>query len=156
VSVLDIKARKTAEDYSRLGQHAAHCDFERRSLGVYRRPDRAADGRDRYGDRHTVKTWVKLDGLGYGGAPTQRRALAADGDSRSRMQVDVIDLKTMTLARKVEVGKSPQEVLVRPDGKAAYVSCTASHNVAEIDLATWNVSRMIATGKGTDGLGWAK
>jgi len=70
--------------------------------------------------------------------------------------VDVIDLKTMTLARKVAVGKNPQEVLVRPDGKAAYVSCIGSNQVAEIDLATWKVTRMIATGNGTDGLGWAK
>ncbi len=62
----------------------------------------------------------------------------------------------MTLARAVAVGKSPQEVLVRPDGKAAYVSCTGSNQVAEIDLATWKVTRTIATGKGTDGLGWAK
>jgi len=27
--------------------------------------------------------------------------------------------------------------------------------VAEIDLSTWRVSRMIATGKLTDGLAWA-
>jgi YVTN family beta-propeller protein len=54
------------------------------------------------------------------------------------------------------VGKDPQEVLVRPDGKAAYVSCIGSNQVAEIDVATWKVSRTIATGNGTDGLGWAK
>ncbi len=54
------------------------------------------------------------------------------------------------------MGKSPQEVLVRPDGKVAYVSCIGSNQVAEIDAATWKVTRMISTGKGTDGLGWAK
>ncbi len=54
------------------------------------------------------------------------------------------------------MGKDPQEVLVRPDGKAAYVSCIGSNQVAEIDAATWKVTRMISTGKGTDGLGWAK
>jgi DNA-binding beta-propeller fold protein YncE len=56
----------------------------------------------------------------------------------------------------VDVGKSPQEVLVRPDGKAAYVSCAGGSQVAEIDLGTWTVTRNIATGKGTDGLGWAR
>jgi YVTN family beta-propeller protein len=70
--------------------------------------------------------------------------------------VDVIDLKSMTVVETIAVGKSPQEVLVRPDGKAAYVSCIGSNQVAEIDATTWKVSRMIATGNGTDGLGWAK
>ena len=32
--------------------------------------------------------------------------------------------------------------LVRPDGKVAYVSCTGSNQVAEIDLATWKVTRL--------------
>ncbi len=67
----------------------------------------------------------------------------------------VIDLKTMQVARSVAVGKSPQEVLVRPNGKVAYVSCIGSDQVAEIDLASWKVTRFIATGKGTDGLAWA-
>ena len=71
-------------------------------------------------------------------------------------KVDVIDLKTMTLARAIAVGANPQEVLVRPDGNVAYVSCMGANQVAEIDLATWTVKRTIATGNGTDGLGWAK
>jgi YVTN family beta-propeller protein len=102
-----------------------------------------------------VKTWIKLDGTGYGSAPTVdgRYLLIAIPDANA---VDVIDLKTMTLVQKVAVGKEPQEVLVRPDGKAAYVSCIGSNQVAEIDLATWKVTRTIATGNGTDGLGWAK
>jgi YVTN family beta-propeller protein len=104
---------------------------------------------------NSVTNWVKLDGLGYGSAPTPdgRFLLIAIPDANA---VDVIDLKTMTLAAKVAVGKSPQEVLVRPDGKAAYVSCIESNEVDEIDAATWKVTRTIATGKGTDGLAWAK
>jgi len=30
-----------------------------------------------------------------------------------------------------------------------------SNQVAEIDLGSWKVMRMIATGKATDGLAWA-
>jgi YVTN family beta-propeller protein len=101
-----------------------------------------------------VKTWVKLDGLGYGSAPTRdgRWLLMALPDEN---KVDVIDLKTMTVARTVAVGANPQEVLVRPDGKVAYVSCMSGNKVAEIDLATWAVKRNIATGNATDGLSWA-
>ena len=69
--------------------------------------------------------------------------------------VTVIDLSGMKLARTVDVPKSPQEVLVRPDGKVAYVSCTASRQVAEIDVRDWQVKRLIEAGPGADGLAWA-
>jgi DNA-binding beta-propeller fold protein YncE len=61
----------------------------------------------------------------------------------------------MKVARKVPVGTDPQEVMTSPDGKRAFVSCIGSNQVAEIDLATWKVARLIATGKGSDGLSWA-
>jgi len=103
---------------------------------------------------NTVKTWVKLDGLGYGGAATKdgRWLLMPLPDEN---KVDVIDLKTMAVAHTVDVGKNPQEVLVRPDGKAAYVSCMGSAQVAAINLATWKMDKLVSAGKGADGLGWA-
>ena len=92
-----------------------------------------------------------------------RFVLTSDTTKPQRVVVDTannqvkarIDLKTMTFARGVDVPESPQEVLVRPDGKVAYVSCMGSDQVAEVDLATWKVSRLIKTGKLTDGLAWA-
>jgi YVTN family beta-propeller protein len=101
----------------------------------------------------TVAKWVSLEGIGYGSAPTPdgRWLLMTLPDQN---KVAVIDLKTMQVARTVAVGTYPQAVVVRPDGKAAYVSCMHSNQVAEIDLGTW-ATRMIATGKSTDGLAWA-
>jgi DNA-binding beta-propeller fold protein YncE len=61
----------------------------------------------------------------------------------------------MQVARRVDVANLPQEVLIRPDGKVAYVSCAASGKVAAIDLAQWSV-KLIDVGKFADGLGWAK
>jgi DNA-binding beta-propeller fold protein YncE len=61
----------------------------------------------------------------------------------------------MTLARTIDVPAAPQEVLVRPDGLIAYVSCDASKKVAAIDLKEWKVERLIDAGAGTDGLAWA-
>jgi len=103
----------------------------------------------------TVKTWVPIDGLGYGSTvtPNGRFMLVAVPEAN---KVDAIDLSTMKKVESVSVGASPQEVLVQPDGKTAYVSCTGSSQVDAIDLATWKVTRQIATGKGTDGLGWAR
>ena len=48
VSVLDMKARKTLAVIPVSGNDAADLDFKRRPLGIYRRPDQAADGGDRY------------------------------------------------------------------------------------------------------------
>jgi DNA-binding beta-propeller fold protein YncE len=62
----------------------------------------------------------------------------------------------MQVARNIEVSTSPQEILIRPDGKVAYVSCAASGKVAAIDLEQWNVQKLIDAGKFADGLAWAK
>ena len=73
-------------------------------------------------------------------------------------KIAVIDLKAGTVAKNIDLaaGTHPQEALVRPDGKVAYVSCDHSGQVAEIDTANWTVKRMIDTGKVSDGLAWAR
>jgi DNA-binding beta-propeller fold protein YncE len=53
------------------------------------------------------------------------------------------------------VPAAPQEVLIRPDGKTAYVSCDASHKVAAISTSDWKVEKLIDAGAGADGLAWA-
>jgi DNA-binding beta-propeller fold protein YncE len=153
VSVLDIAARKTLAIIPISG------NTQRISIS---NDDRWVFTSDQIKPRlavidtanNQVKSWVPLDGFGYGSAPTPdgRWLLIAIPDKN---KVDVIDLKTMQPAPSVAVCASPQETLVRPDGKMGYVSCAGSSQVAEIDLATWKVTRLIATGKSTDGLAWA-
>lgn len=154
VSVLDMKARKT------LAVIHVSPNTQRISISMDDRWVFTADqtsARMAVIDTHTnkVSRWIPIDSIGYGAAPTLdgRWLVVAIPDKNS---VDVIDLQTMKVARSVKVGAYPQEVLMRPDGKAAYVSCMHSDQVAEIDLATWKTTRLIATGKSTDGLGWAK
>jgi DNA-binding beta-propeller fold protein YncE len=62
----------------------------------------------------------------------------------------------MKVVRTIDVPASPQEVLIRPDGKVAYVSCNTSGKVAAIDLSQWKVQKLITAGKFADGLAWAK
>jgi len=100
-----------------------------------------------------VKTWVQLPASGYGSAAT------LDGHwllvaIPSNNQVAVVDLKSMQVSRNINVADKPQEILIRPDGKMAYVSCAGE--VAAIDLDQWKVQILIATGKYADGLAWAK
>lgn len=156
VSVLDIKARKLVKIIPVSGE-VQRISISNDDRWVFtadqKKPQMAAI------DTATLKVakWIPIDGLGYGAAPSKdgRWLLVAVPDSND---VAVIDLRTMKLARTVPLGAgtSPQEVLVRPDGKEAFVSCIGTSRVAEIDLNTWKVTRMIATGKGTDGLSWAR
>jgi len=61
----------------------------------------------------------------------------------------------MKVARLIDVPAAPQEVVVRPDGKVAYVSCDASHKIAAIRTSDWNVEKLIDAGAGADGMAWA-
>jgi hypothetical protein len=101
-----------------------------------------------------VKTWIALPGLGYGTATT------ADGRWLLVVlplvhQLAVVDLSALKVARTIDLPTRPQEVLVSPDQKMAYVSCDQSGKVAAISLSDWKVTNLIAAGKGADGLAWA-
>jgi DNA-binding beta-propeller fold protein YncE len=69
-------------------------------------------------------------------------------------KVAIVDLQTLRVAHTIDVPKAPQEALVRPDGKMAYVSCDSSAKVAAIRTSDWKVDALIDAGKGADGLAW--
>jgi DNA-binding beta-propeller fold protein YncE len=154
-SVLDLKARKLIKVIPISGetQRIAISPDDRTVFTADQKQPRMA-----VIDTRSLKVvkWVPLDGTGYGSAVTN------DGHwllmpIPAKNVIDVVDLKTMQVAHRVELGAGadPQEVLVAPDGHA-YVSCVRSRNVAQIDLSNWTVSRRIATGRGTDGLSWSR
>jgi VCBS repeat-containing protein len=154
VSVLDMKARKTLVVIHVSGEVqriALSPDGQWVFTADQTQPRLAAISTA----TNSVKTWVPLSGTGYGSAvtPDGRFLLIAVPDAN---KVDVVDLSTMTRVRSIPVAASPQEVLIQPDGKSAYVSCIGSNEVDVIDLGAWSVTRHISTGKGTDGLGWAR
>jgi len=68
----------------------------------------------------------------------------------------VVDLSTMQVARNISLPPAPQEVIVRPDGQAAYVSCDKSRQVAVVSTTDWKVEKLIDAGKSVDGLAWAQ
>ena len=79
----------------------------------------------------------------------KRSVVAVFGSRRSRCH-DHTDRR-----QRQEEPAAPQEIVVRPDGKTAYVSCDASKKVAAIDTATWKVEKLIDAGAAADGLAWA-
>ena len=101
-----------------------------------------------------IQRWVQLPSVGYGSASTK------DGTHLlitlpSAGALAVLDLKTMQVGKTIVIGERPQEVLVRPDGLIAYVSCFGGHQVAVVDLATLTVTAMIDVGQKADGMAWA-
>jgi YVTN family beta-propeller protein len=101
-----------------------------------------------------VVKWIPLAGLAYGtGATRNGKYLLITLPSLG--QVAVLDINAMKIVRSVDVPKSPQEVLVRPDDQVAYISCAESKKVAAINLKTWKVDHLIETGPGADGMAWA-
>jgi DNA-binding beta-propeller fold protein YncE len=153
VSVLDLVERKTVTvipvsahlqriSLSPDGHWAFTSDTEKPQLAVI---DTATN---------KVLSWITLPGTGYGTVPTPdgKWLLVA---IPSTNEVAAVDLATMRVVRTIRVPSSPQEVLVRPDGMVAYVSCSVSHQIAAIQINDWSV-KLIETGRGADGLAWAK
>ena len=64
----------------------------------------------------------------------------------------MVDLKTLQVAKTLDVGDGPAEVAVSPDGKLAYVACNFSDQIAVVDLAGWRVEKLITAGKFADGM----
>ena len=101
-----------------------------------------------------VAKWIALPGVGYGTAVTpdgRWLVVAMSGIS----QIGIVDLQSLKVAHVLDAPKTPQEVLIQPDGSFAYVSCSASGQVAVLDLKKFTVEKLIAAGKGADGLSWA-
>ncbi len=151
VSILDIKARKV------LAVLPISTSTQRISVST---DDRLLFTADQTAPRlvvvdtatRSVKQTVVLPAIGYGTAPTKdgRWLLVA---MRPLNQVAVIDLQTMQVVRTMDVPKTPTEILVRPDGRFAYVSCGDS--VSVIDLSRWTLASTFKAGQGADGLAWA-
>ena len=67
----------------------------------------------------------------------------------------LVDLKTQQVVRTIDVPAGPQEIVMRPDGKVAYVSCIRVDKVVVVDIANWTVKGTVTAGDGADGLAWA-
>ncbi len=152
VSVLDMKARRTLAvipisaqtqriSISNDGRMVFTADQTKPQLAVI---DTATNA---------IKTWIPLPAVAYGTASTtDGKWLLAT--MRPTHQVAVIDLATLKVARILDVGGTPTEILIAPDGRTAYVS--GGQQVSAIDLSNWTVKAPMVVGHGSDGLAWAR
>ena len=154
VSVLDMKTRKTVAVIPVVGgaqRIALSPDGSMAFTADQKQPRLAVIDTK----TNAVKQWVALPAVAYGTGAT------LDGNwlvVTMRTGVAVLNLKTMEVAKVLDVPGNPQEVLVAPDGKTAYVSCAIegkNGKLAVIDLEIWKVEELVEVGKFADGLAWA-
>lgn len=100
-----------------------------------------------------VKTWVPLPGVGFGMTPTHDggRLLITQPASDS---VLILNLLSMKVEQVIHVPADPQEIVVRPGDRIAYVSCDKSKQVVAINLSSGTIEKVIEVGAGADGLAW--
>ena len=101
-----------------------------------------------------IRTWVPLPAPGYGTSATRDGNWLVVAVPQAN-KVAVVNLHTMKVEHVIDVPSAPQETLLEPGDKIAYVSCDSSAKVAAIDTSTWEVKKLITVGKGADGLAWA-
>ncbi|SRR5712692_1768418 len=68
----------------------------------------------------------------------------------------VVDAASRKEIKRLKLGKSPEGILIQPDGARAYVAVNGDNYVAIVDLKTLAESGRISTGNGPDGMAWAE
>lgn len=110
-----------------------------------------------------AKTLAKLATIAVGDMPIR---LAVSPDGRTAVtsnnldgSLTLIDVRTRKVTRTIKVSGEREAgqvtILFATDGKRIYVAETGRAQIAEIELATGKRLRMLAAGKGADGLGYS-
>ncbi|MBI3665940.1 MAG: YncE family protein, partial [Acidobacteria bacterium] len=85
--------------------------------------------------------------------PDGKLVLISDLDGGDLVVLDAVARKEI---KRMKLGRSPEGILVVPDGSRAYVAVAGDNNVAIIDLKTLALTGRISTGSGPDGMAWAE
>jgi len=161
VSVLDVLGRRlitvipVAKTIQRIsmstdGRRVFTQDQDSPRLAVIE----VADGKHTSGSApsYKVNTWIDLPGVGFASEPTPDGKWLLVASMKNHFLL-AIDLATMKIAKTFDLPDSPSEILVRPDGAVAFVSCL-SGKIAVLDLLTWKLRESIDLTTGVDGLAW--
>jgi YVTN family beta-propeller protein len=81
-----------------------------------------------------------------------KRVLISDPPSN---QLLVYDAASRQLIKKIDTEAGPEGILIAPDGKRAFIACSAAGKVVVLDLDTLTFTASVATGKDPDGMAWA-
>src|SRR5215472_6584423 len=84
--------------------------------------------------------------------PDGKRVLITDLDAGELL---VLDAPTRKEVQRINLGKTPEGILMAKDGSRAYVCVAGDDRIAIVDLKTLQVTGHLVTGKGPDGMAWA-
>jgi len=84
--------------------------------------------------------------------PDHRLALVSRGNSG---ELTVLDVPSRRVIKRVKIGDGAAGILMEPDGKQAYVSCSPNNRVIVFNLKSLTVTGSINPGREPDGLAWA-
>ena len=84
--------------------------------------------------------------------PDGKRVLITDLDGGELLILDAASRKEI---QRIDVGKTPEGILMAKDGSRAYVCVAGDNRIAILDLKTLKVTGHLETGKGPDGMAWA-
>lgn len=71
-------------------------------------------------------------------------------------QLVVVDAASRKETKRLALGRMPEGILIPPDGTNAYVAVAGDGLVAIVNLKTLEVTGKMETGRGPDGMAWAK
>jgi YVTN family beta-propeller protein len=71
-------------------------------------------------------------------------------------QLVVVDAKARKEITRIQVGRSPEGILMAPDGSKAYVAENGDDAVAIVDLKSLTILSRIKPGGGPDGMSWGR
>jgi DNA-binding beta-propeller fold protein YncE len=100
-----------------------------------------------------VAGWIPVPATVYSSSPTAdgRKLLASSPSGK----IFVIDLATAKVEESFDIPPTLGELLLRPDGKFAFVSCPAAGTIEVLDISALKLLQPIKLTPGVDGLAWA-
>jgi DNA-binding beta-propeller fold protein YncE len=160
VSVLDVPGRKllgiipVAKVIQRIsispdGRRVFTHDQDSPRLAVID----VADGRNSGPASYRVTGWIDLPAVAYASEPTPDGKWLLVASMQKHLLL-AIDLATLKIAKSFELPGAPSEILVRPDGGVAFISCMDTGKIAVVDLLAWEQKEAIVMTRGVDGLAW--
>ena len=66
----------------------------------------------------------------------------------------VLDRASRKETKRIQLGRSPEGILIVPDGSRAYIAVNGDNYLAVLDLKRLEVTGKVETGKGPDGMAW--
>jgi DNA-binding beta-propeller fold protein YncE len=70
-------------------------------------------------------------------------------------ELTVLDVATRRVIKRINIGTGAAGILMNPNGRVAYVSCSPDNKVIVFDLRSLSVTGTIYPGREPDGLAWA-